>query len=146
MFRVIRLNPDTIIYDETRLRGFMAQPSVHGVFSNCALIDCNRRYQLMTDFLAFRPIETNYSKWFENNSSHSESWCSSVFEDMVRNRKVGWIQRYSKSTACRIAQRDIGHTHEKWTAKLDYIIEGQTPCPEADYKPCGRHKRGLNLR
>ena len=125
MPRVIRLNPDAIIYDETRLREFMANHSFHGVFSNCLQVDCEESFLLMTDFLAFRPKETDFDKWIEDKNTHAELWCSSVFGDMVRSNKVGWIQRISYTGACRIAQADIGHTHEGWPVKLDYIIKGK---------------------
>ena len=134
--RVIRLNPDAIIYDESRLKGLMAQPSLHGIFSNCLRVDCSHNFVLMTDFLVFRPREANYDKWFEEKINHAEEWCSSVFGDMARSDRAGWIQRISHHPSCRIAQEDIGHTHEKWTVKLDYIIDGRTSCPAANYDPC----------
>ena len=90
----------------------------------------------MADFLAFRPNETDFDKWIGDGNTHAGTKCTSVFGDMVRSNKVGWIQRISYTPSCRIAREDIGHTHEKWTIKLDYIIEGRTSCPASNYMPC----------
>ena len=78
----------------------------------------------MADFLAFRPNETDFDKWIGDGNTHAGTKCTSVFGDMVRSNKVGWIQRMSTGES-RIAQADIGHTHEGWPVNLDYIIKGK---------------------
>ena len=142
---MIRLNPDAVIYDETRLRGLLAQPSVYGVFANCntfcdenAIEPCDdsKSFLIMTDFLAFRPDKALYHRWFENSLKHSESWCSQSFLPILESGNFAWIQSYNNISACRIAQEDIGHTHEKWTVRLDYVIAGKTSCPQAVQAPC----------
>lgn len=151
--RVIRLNPDVIIYSETRLRRLMGQSWIHGVFSNClqsfcdeyATVPCldTRRYILMSDFFAFRPdkVRTNYPTWLEHRLSANdwaEGWTSTSFKDFISSGNFSWIQSYSNTSSCRIAQEDIGHSHERWWVKLDYILEGRTSCPGHDYSPCER--------
>ena len=145
---MIRLNPDVIIYDEARLRGLMANSSVYGVFANCintfcdpyAIRPCTDKsdFHLIADFFAFRPNKAQYNRWFEFTLKHAESWCSHSFGPIVQSGNFAWIQSYSNTTGCRIAQEDIGHTHEKWTVRLDYVVAGRTSCPGQDYAPCGK--------
>ena len=145
--RVIRLNPDTVVYDETRLRRLMAQPSAYGVFANCLNTFCDQYatrpcsekddFHLMTDFLGFRPDKALYDRWFDLGvQNHAETWCTFSFDPIVRSGNFSWIQSYSNTTACRIAQEDIGHTHEYWAVKLDYVLAGRSFCPGQNYAPC----------
>ena len=61
---VVRLNPDVIVYNSTRLRALMSDPTVDAILGNCGgrdvegvLDSCERQCthrRVMTDFMAFR--------------------------------------------------------------------------------------------
>lgn len=149
---MIRLNPDVIVYNEARLVQFMRQPSVHGVFSNCLYTYCDeyavkpcldrKDIMVMTDFLAFRPERAHpYDGWLRTNAKTAERWATAAFKSMIDRGNLALIQRYNNSTHCRISQEDISHSHEIWTDKLDYIIDGRTSCPLHDDSPCTGPKK-----
>ena len=137
------MNPDVTIYDDTRLIRLMQQPDNHGIFANCLATFCDeyanmdprrkcterKDFQLMSDFFAFRPNAVNsYQSWHEP-SQHAENWTTTVFRNIVESGHFAWIQRYSNTSYCVVTQEDIAHSHEKWTTKLRYLIEGRTSCP-----------------
>ena len=149
---MIRINPDVTIYNDARLVSLMQQPSIHGIFSNCMATFCDRYalqdptrncserndFQLMSDFFAFRPQETlHYRGWLEPNR-HAENWTTTVFRHIVESGHFSWIQSYSNTSYCVITQEDIAHSHERWTVKLRYLINGRTSCPGHRPRGCGK--------
>ena len=133
---MIRLNQDVVVYDETRLKRLMSQPSVYGVFSNCLDTYCDKYatrscreskdFSLMTDLFAFRPDEAHYDRWFNTSiKKHPETWCSHSFKPIMESGNFAWLQSYANTSACRIQQEDIVHSHQKWTLRLDSVIAGR---------------------
>ena len=149
---MVRLNPDVTVYDESRLRGLMARPAVHGLFANCLQTHCDefappglcgdsQSYLLMSDFFAFRPDRARpYDGWLtyrgRDDMDWAEEWTSLAFEPMVSSGSFAWLQSYSNSSSCKVSQEDVAHSHEKWTVKLDHLIAGRTSCPGHHYQPC----------
>lgn len=137
------MNPDVTIYDDSRLSRLMQQPFIHGIFANCLATFCDQyarmdpkrncsdstHFQLMSDFFAFRPSAVDsYQSWFEPNR-HAENWTTTVFRHIVESGHFAWIQSYSNTSYCVVTQEDIAHSHERWTVKLKYLIDGRTSCP-----------------
>ena len=150
---MVRLNPDVTVYDESRLRGLMARPAVHGVFANCLQTHCDefappalcsdaQSYLLMSDFFAFRPDRVRpYDGWLtyrgRGDQAWAEEWTSLAFAPLVDGGRFAWIQSYSNSSSCKVSQPDIAHSHERWPTKLDHLLAGRTSCPGHHHQPCG---------
>jgi hypothetical protein len=116
---VIRLNPDVMIYDETRLARAMLNTSIYAVLSNCGLVDDGNHITIMSDFFAFRPSMVNYKKWNRNwQAVHAESWATHAFDYLVKEGHSYWVQRYSLTPTCRTSQPDVLHGHFNWEDQI----------------------------
>lgn len=120
---VIRLNGDTMIYDDTRLTAFMQESECNAVFSNCATSP-DDPVKLMSDFFAFRPDRVDYSMWRLDwwSRLNAERWTTAAFQSVVEKQKHRWIQSLSKSVYCRVMQQDIAHQHFCWHDQIYRLL------------------------
>lgn len=83
---VIRINPDVIFYDETRLFNLMENPQVRGVFQNCLCPRHGRGAHLThTDFFAVRPEYVDEQafadwKWRAKHGHWAEEQATAAFQ------------------------------------------------------------------
>lgn len=112
---VIRLNPDVMIFDDTRLVSAMSNSSYHLIGSTC-------KAGLMTDFVAFRPSQVEYKRWNQEwnvEKIMAEVWSSTAFRNILNSNKVFWLQNTPNISSCRIIQFDILHDHKsRWEEQL----------------------------
>ena len=108
---VIRLNPDTMIYDDTRLASYINNNTCTVVLAN----GDNRGILVLSDFFAFRPDRVDYSRWDRAyTSAHAETWTTKAFSYLVSSNQHMWIQATPAWCMWRVSQADIVHAHYKW--------------------------------
>lgn len=145
---VIRLNPDVIVYDETRLATAMQNKGCFAVLSNCASVE--EGAIVMSDFFAFRPkLAAHGKKWIEqlevrdpDAQYQAEGWTTSLFLDSYLEGKRYWIQSYGNG-GCRIDQPDILHGHYNWE---DQIYKFFNASYQIKYKQCKQGPQGQCIK
>lgn len=134
---VIRLNGDTVIYDDTRLAAFMQESNCSAVLSNCAR-SLQDPVKVMSDFFAFRPDRVDYSTWGLDwwSRLNAEHWTTEAFQAVIDLRNHRWIQSLSKYIACRIVQQDITHQHFCWQDQIHRLLNSSENIPSVSNEPC----------
>ena len=117
---IVRLNPDTFIYNDTLLKTMMfSNNNVDAVLANCephvvynqSFGGIIKNFNVHTDFFAVRPEKLPpdaFSDW--QKQKNAERQASQIFANLVRNRRVAWILRKNKDYSCRV--RGSGLCHE----------------------------------
>ena len=117
---IVRLNPDTFIYNDTLLKTMMfSNNNVDAVLANCephvvynqSFGGTIKNFNVHTDFFAVRPEKLPpdaFSDW--QKQKNAERQASHIFANLVRNRRVAWILRKNRDYSCRV--RGSGLCHE----------------------------------
>ena len=112
---VIRLNPDTMIYDDTRLASYLNNNTCTVVLAN----GNNRGILLLSDFFAFRPDRVDYSRWDRAYMVwNAERWTTNAFSYLISEQQHIWIQATPAWCMWRVSQADIVHAHYKWADQV----------------------------
>lgn len=124
---VIRLNPDTLIYDDHYLSNFLYMTRISAVLGSCAhnLVKLPREKQVsrfvMTDFFAFRPdqiLSNSFSDWA--TAANAEKQATRVFDNIITRRACVWIFPINLDGQCRVRGNGIWHANAKCTSILQH--------------------------
>jgi len=110
---VVRLNPDVIIRNETRLLALMHDPDAEGIFADCWARKCERNCTgnlLNTDFFALRPHalpdRTSWPKIL-----NAEEAFTKAMESTMKKGKDRWLLYQKKNRGGCRTQGDVEHNH-----------------------------------
>jgi len=126
---VIRLNPDVLVYNSSRLQQMMANKTACGIFANCNPVVCENRcaeraYKIQTDFTVFRPKcldkteVLNTAFYLKNQEMNAEKHATKIFKPIVRSGRAQWLFKHNEGTTkCRVNwagqhSGDVEHRHE----------------------------------
>lgn len=143
MLRVIRMHPDIIIRNSTRLlHNIKNNTWIDGIFSKCWEFSTFSYTSLIrADFYAYRVPSVQSSRWSMLKSQYSniEHYTSHVFRELARVGRVTWLetpmtgvtagmtsqqqQSQSQSESCRVSAVDIKHYHLDWEGLLHELIK-----------------------
>jgi len=115
---VIRVNPDVLIHDESKLLSLMGDPGNWGVFADCTNHMCKDhsgcRGRIHTDFFAVRPEHVDkdaFKNW--NRAPSAERQANVAFSNIIEARREAWIWGNHIDGACRIRGGGIWHDQSR---------------------------------
>jgi len=110
---VIRLNPDVIIRDDTKIIAGIIEPAFDGIFVNCK----QNGKKLHTDWSAFRPSaipfnKTNFTKL--NEIGNAEEHFTFLMSAVLESGKIQWLPgaRPKRPGMCMILGDSVVHYHQ----------------------------------
>ena len=114
---VIRLNPDTLIYDDTHLAHFFTQRNLTAVLANC--LSNTQSPAIHTDFFAVRPqcIPAGaFADW--KSAPNAERQATRDFGKILRGKSFAWLLPRNFDGICRVRGNGLWHGHDACMSTL----------------------------
>lgn len=116
---VIRLNPDVLVYNSSRLEALLQEPEVDAILASCTHFDvCAKRSgctlnHVNTDFGAFRPEILAGISRHRILAGNAELDMKGLMHDVVKHGRERWISAMNPDRNCRLRlPGEIEHEHE----------------------------------